>query len=182
MNHTLENFIQEVEGNKLRLIECNTQSNDYPSGLGCYGAIGFDTYEEAVSFAKDNGGEVGSFQTRQGHTFWRYEAAKFKAFSYEDYLNKCNGNVNYTTLSEETENFWNAVSNDKDDEDFEHLKIIVEDHQKTIDFFENLSDDEIGIYNGNNNTLESCKHEFMQFSEDVFTYSIGVYFNPKKHQ
>jgi hypothetical protein len=84
-------------------------------------------------------------------------------------------------LSEETECFWSSVSNCKEDEEFEQLKSIVEKHQKTIDFFENLGDDEVGIYNGNSDTLESCKHEFMQFSEDVYIYSIGVYFNPKNY-
>ncbi len=179
MKHTLESFIQETEDNNLRLIQINTQSNDYPTGLGSYGAIGFNAYKEAEDFCEKNGGEICSFKTRQGHTFWRKEGNVYSPFSYEDYLDKCNDNVNYTTLSEETESFWSAVSNAKDD--FEHLKVIVEKHQKTIDFFENLKDNEVGIYNGNSDTLESCKQEFMQFSEDVYTYSIGVYFNPKFH-
>jgi len=181
MKHTLESFIQQIEDSNLRLIQINTDANDYPKGLGSYGAIGFNTFKDAEDFCKKNGGEICQFKTRQGHTFWRKIGESFQAFDYTYYLDKCNDNVNYTTLSDEKERFFEQLKDVIEEKDFEQLEDRINKHKICLNFFDRLNGDEVAIYNGNNDTLESCKHEFMQFSEDVYTYSIGVYFNPQFH-
>lgn len=181
MKHTLENFIQETEDNNLRLIQINTDANDYPRGLGSYGAIGFDTFKDAEDFCAENGGEVCSFKTRGGHTFWRNEGAKYEPFTAQDYINDCNDYVNEVCIKSETEHFWIEVKEAQENEDFERLLIIVDKQKQAIDFFENLPEDETPYYNGNSDSYGSISTTMMQYSEDVYTYAIGVYFNPKNY-
>lgn len=181
MINTLDNFIQETLDNNFRLIQINTDANGYPKELGSYGAIEFNTFKDAEDFCAKNGGETCQFMTRQGHTFWRKIGESLQAFDYTYYLDKCNDNVNYTTLSEETERFFEQLKDVIEDKDFEELENRINKHKICLNFFDKLKDDEVAIYNGNSDSLESCKHEFMQFSEDVYTYSIGVYFNPQFH-
>jgi hypothetical protein len=181
---TLENFKIATDNNGLQLIQFNTNGNDYPSGLGSYGAINFDTFNDAEQFSRDNGGVVGIFQTRQGHTFWRFEGETDSEFNYFDYLERCGDYLNETTLVNEEENFWDALNYDlqSDCQDYEELKALIKKHDKTIELFENCKDNEVVVYDNNRNILYTLPKKMMQFTEDVFSYSIGVYFNPTLHE
>lgn len=179
---TLENFKTATDNNGLQLIQINTNGNDYPSGLGSYGAIKFDTFKDAEKFRQDNGGEVGIFKTRQGHTFWRFEGATDSEFNYDDYLEKCGDSVNETTLRNEIENFWDAVNYEVENQDYQDLKELIKKHDKTIELFENCKDNEVVVYDNNRDILYTLPTKMMQFNEDVFSYSIGVYFNPILHE
>lgn len=182
MKNLLFNFKEATDKEGLKLIQINTEGNDYPRGLGSYGAIGFDTYEDAEKFAEENGGEVYIFETRAGHTFWRAKGNKYEALTAQDYINDCNDNVNVVCIESETEHFWEAVKETQENEDFESLLKIIDKQKEAIDFFENLPEDETPIYDGNCDSYESVPNTMMHYSEDVYTYAVGVYFNPELHE
>jgi hypothetical protein len=179
---TLENFINEVDKNNLKLIQINSEENDYPNGIGSYGAINFENYHEAEIFCNRYGGEICSFRTRQGHTFWRNQGNAYKSFSYEDYLNKCNDNVYITTIKDQEERFWEQLKDIIENKDFNELLNIVNQRKENIEYMNSVEDNQIIYYDGNSDTLNNIRYTFMQFSEDVYTYAIGVYFNPNKHE
>lgn len=178
----LENFNQAIENLGLKWIQINDKGNDYPSGLGSYGAIGFDNYKQAEEFAEENGGEIVHFETKGGHTFWRNKGAAYKPYTSDDYINDCNDNVIETNTELELAHFELKIKEAVEEQLFEKIE---EAYKTLVDFkevLENKEEDEIVYYDGGSNTFDTCKMEMMTYNQDVYTYAIGVVFNPKIHE
>lgn len=177
---TLEKFENATQDNKsLTLIEINSDGNDYPRGLGSYGAIGFETIKEAEKFANENGGEVSRFKNRDGHQFWRLLGWAGKAFSIDAYLEDAGDNIYLTTLSDEYNRFAEDSKACAENEDFDGITRAYNRLEKAISGFDALEEDEELIWNGA--YFESKKKAMMQYSYDVYSYAIGVVFNPEIH-
>lgn len=178
----LENFKAEADMKGWTLIQINTDGNDYPRGLGAYGAIGFDTIKEAEQFAEDNGGEVYQFQTKKGHTFWRAKGWTNKPFTAQDYLNDCNDDVNEVCKKSEIESFFEFSKDAIENEDLEQVKNLIEKLKECIDFFDKLPETETPFYDGNSSSYGSISNTMMQYNEDVYINAIGVFFDPELHE
>jgi hypothetical protein len=178
----LENFNQAIENEGLKWIQINSDSNDYPKGLGSYGAIGFDDYKQAEKFAEENGGDIVLFQTKGGHTFWRNKGNKYEPLTSDDFLNDCNDDVYEVYTKGHLEAFEERIKKAVAEELFEEIE---EAYKNLVDFkevLENKQDDEIVYYDGNSNSFNTCKIEMMSYSQDVYTYAVGVCFNPQIHE
>jgi len=178
---TLEQFESATQDNKsLTLIEINSDGNDYPRGLGSYGAIGFETIEDAKEFARENGGEVSKFKTRDGHHFWRLIGWTNEAFTLDAWLEDAGDNTYTTTLPEEFERFAEDAKEFANNEDFDGVEKAFSRFKKAKDEFDILGDDEVLIWNGA--YFESKAKKMMQYSYDVYSYAVGVVFNPEIHE
>ncbi len=178
----LENFKIAADNQDLTIIQINTDGNDYPRGLGSYGAIGFVSIEQAKVFSEENGGDVAHFETRGGHTFWRNKGNAYKPYTASNYVDDCNDNVYETDLQTELDRFKEGIETGIDNEDFELIDKAYQLFKKFQEAYENKGESETIIYDGNSDRFEAIPNEMMSYSEDVYTYAIGVYFNPREHE
>lgn len=177
----LELFQTATQDNKsLTLIQINTDGNDYPRGLGSYGAIGFNTIEQAEEFARENGGEVSKFKTRAGHHFWRLIGWTNEAFSIDAWLEDAGDNTYMTILSDEFERFAEVAKDYANNEDFDGITKAYNRLENAKDAIDALEDDEVLVWNGS--YFESKNEKMMEYSYDVYSYAVGVVFNPEIHE
>lgn len=171
---TTEMEIKEAaEDQRLNVIEITHAINSYPQGLGDIGVIGFDTYEEAEEFKRENdGGEIGMFQTRDGWHFWHYKGYKFESFDLSDWLS-------------DNEN-WNLASDVVDEEAVQGM-IMQMDADDRPDYLDKIAvikkemaeapSGHVVVVNVNDDLYSETKPvKMMKYSFDTHTYAIGVYY------
>lgn len=179
---TLQQFQESATAQGLQLIQINTDGNDYPRGLGAWGVIGFDNFEDAEKFRDEEGGDVVEFETRGGHTFWRNKGNAYTPYTPQDYVNAQNDDVDLTDEENYTSSFWETLGNIIENKDLEKVEHIIGKFKDNLALIQGMEDDETAIYNGNTDEVETCKNEFMQFQYDTRTHAIGVYFNPELNE
>src|SRR3954464_10894903 len=84
MNQTEAREIAKERG--LKIKEITYGMNGYPSRLGDYAVIGFESFEAAEAFADEVGGTVNHFETKNGWRFWLNRGQAYKPYSSDDYL------------------------------------------------------------------------------------------------
>lgn len=177
---TLENFNQAIENEGLTSIQINTDGNDYPKGLGSYGAIGFETFKEAEAFAEENGGEIVVFETKGGHTFWRNKGGLNAEFSCLDIMDT-DGNMEHVDFTSLKESFQERLK-EIEANNVDGVIDLLTNYQTDLEFLQNIDEGNIAVKKYGFKGLDEIPIKTMQFSYDVYTYAIGVYFNPVLHE
>lgn len=151
----------------LKIIEINHADNDYPKGLGEFGIIDFENFEDAEKFANENGCEVHRFQTRDGWHFWHDKGSAFEPYEAENFIEKLGDN--YYEASEEQEADLIRDTNLEGQELIEFLK----ERIKILEELEKANKNQVVIC-GYGRYYDTVDSTMMAFSEDVYTYAIGV--------
>ena len=169
-NEILEMAIE----NGLSKIEITTGINGYPEGLGNYGVIGFDSYDDAAKFSDENGGEVVIFESKDGWHFWKNKGFAYRPFTSDDLLNDMGDNYSYADESNEfyAEQLSELASNF--DGDFSNLENRIKEIKEIISAKENCSDDERVIVSYGN-YYDTVKNNFMDYTYDTHKYAVGVF-------
>lgn len=171
---TKEEILEKAELLGLQVIETCDNARGYPSGIN-KAIIGFNDFKDAQNFAIENteSKEVHLFKIRDGHHFYQNLGWKIRPLSAGDYVNDLG--MNYRFFSDFDQEFEAAIDN------LQYFKAGFDDYLTLIKRFETykeiidqLDDDSTLILNTNDNTLEEVKNELMGYSEDVYTYIIGV--------
>lgn len=170
----MKNFKSESEilalarDHNLDVIEITHASNDYPTGLGDYGIIGFDRFEDAEKFADEHGLEVHHFQTRDGWHFWHNMGNAYEPYTQDDLLAALG--VDYYETGEEQEYDCIRESDLTGQELIAFLKSeieILEELQK--------ASAEQSVICTRGSYYDTVENTMMQYHEDVHTYAIGVF-------
>ena len=160
----------------LQVIEITYGMNGYPSRIGDVGIIGFDNFEQAEKFAKDNGGEPHYFQTKNGWHFWEAKGWANKPYSIDDYLNDLgDGYMIAESVAERAERMKEAL-NDLIDEwegGFNRINEYISEQEELQAKIEAADEDEsvityLGAYHS------TCKDVLMNYHEDCTSVAIGV--------
>ena len=161
---TLEN----AEKKHLEFVEtCDNQAG-YPRGIK-QAFIGFENFANAEDFAEENNCDVVLLKIRAGHQFY-YDMGKcYKPLTYNDYLNDLGENYREFDFNNE---FAAALENMPSDSSFEDYIELIEKFSKFKFECDMLDEESVLIYNGY--TLQEFPKETMRYSEDVYTYVIGV--------
>ncbi len=167
-------ILENAELAGLEKIEITYGSNGYPKGLGDYGVIGFNTFEDAEKFAEENDCKVHLFQIRDGHSLWENRGAIYRALTSEDYLKDLGENYFYADNNNDS---YREILEDlaqKFDGDFSYLKAYIATVEEIQNEVEKCCDDEIVII-ANGLYFETVKKEIMSYHEDVTRYVLGVF-------
>lgn len=175
-------FEQAIDLQGLTRIEINTNGNDYPQGLGAIGAIGFNQFSEAEAFAEQHGGEVVVFKTRDGHHFWRNEGRTYSPFTAYDYIDRADDNTNLITEEDLTNKFWEDLREATTNEDLDDVEYIFENYKEHLADIQAAGKDKVCYFDGNTDEIGTLDKVFMEYSYDVYSYAIGVYFHPDLHE
>jgi len=175
---TKDEIINNADVLSLQIKEVTHARNDYPQNLGDIFIIGFETFEEAQNFCDENGGEIGIGDIKNGGHFYHYRGRTYEPFTVSDYLIKLGDNYNETNKQSEIDYLKSLLV--EASENFEgNIDTVIEMLQNKQEVFNELADAEAdetvivgyGVYS------ETVKNSFMQFSEDVTSYAIGVFFD-----
>jgi len=173
-----EQILEIAKNNDLKVVEITYGSNGYPSGLGDNAIIEFEDYNQALNFAETHGLETHLFKIRDGWHFWTDMGSKHKALTYQDKLDDLGDNYN---LFEPDYNVMHDQLTEMSLTEIDDLIVIrekINSWMEQIEEFEALDEDEILIV-GYGTHYDTCEKEMMQYSEDVWTYAVGV-FVPKE--
>ena len=154
-----------------REIEVCDNARGYPSGL-TKAIVGFENFNQAQEFAKENDLDVCLFKIRDGHHFHHSLGTTFEPLTYIDYLNDLGDN--YRIFDFDTE-FKAAMENldcsDANIDDYKNVIMQFEEYREIASYIDN---DSILIYNSESKTIEEVKKVLMGYNEDVYNYIIGV--------
>lgn len=171
---TTKNEILELarEAN-LTTVEITYGMNGYPQRLGDWGIIGFDNMEAAEKFAKDNGGEVSHFESRDGWHFWNQKGNAWKPYTSDNMLSDMGDNYSFADSSNE---FYAEQLKDiaaDFDGDFTDLEVAIKRIKEIIEAVESADDDEdVIVHEGR--YYDTVKKEMMRYNHDTHRYAIGV--------
>ena len=168
-----EKIEQFIEENNLKRIEITTGNNGYPQNLR-KAIIGFDNYkqlEEFTSLKEDKEwNECQIFRKRDGWQLYENRGYTFESFTINDYINKVNDcyEVNITT---EIEYLTDGIKDNIDD--LEIIKDYNNRLESLLTIYEELEDNQTIIWD--REEYDIWDDEFMSFSEDVWSYNLGIY-------
>lgn len=156
----------------MQTIEITTGMNGYPSHLH-KGIIGFDTFDQAEEYAKQNNGVVVALRKRDGWQFWESEGRVFEPLRVDS---DTYGDDYSTETSQEN---WKDTCHDllsamiNDDASLEDISNAVKDMIAVSEKIDLLGEDEavllcLGKY------CDTIKTRTMSYSEDVWHHEIGV--------
>lgn len=157
----------------LEYIETTTGMNGYPQHIR--GAIiGFDTFEEAETVAKEYGLRITTFfkcdgwqlYQRERNTTW--EALKITSYDYGDDYKHFTNEISQEDFIEE-ELLPNLAATT-----FGDIQIITNRYEKLFDKIVEAEDDELVIADTFGEYVETIKKELMSWSHDSKTWVIGV--------
>lgn len=151
-------------------IETTNGMNGYPSNL-MNAVIGFDTFEEAESYAAENNMEVQMFYRRDGWQLWERKGAAYEAIKVkvEDFGDDC-----HALTEQDQEDFYeewvkpaldNCVSIDD-------VKQVIQDLEEVENKLLLIDETQVVIIRGNK--YEETLDKFvMEYTYDVHNYAIG---------
>lgn len=156
----------------MQTIEITTGMNGYPSRLH-KGIIGFDTFEQADEYAKQNDGVVVEFRKRDGWQFWEsqgrvYEPLRIDSDTYGDDYSIETSQENWEDTCRD---LLSAMINDG--ASLEDISNVVRDMVTVNEKFDLLDENEaVLFYQGK--YWDTIKTRAMSYSEDVWHHEIGV--------
>lgn len=173
----MEQIKLNAEELDLQIKEITHGMNGYPKDLGDIFITGFNNFENAIQFAKDNDAEVGLGKIRDGHHFYSYVGWRDKPLTAFDYLLDLGDNYSIVNIEDEKENFKETLIDlvENFEDDFDYLRDWIDDKEEIIEALNSAVDDEVVIVNGFI-YFETVALTLMSYHEAVTTYSIGVYF------
>ena len=156
----------------METIEITTGINGYPSHLH-KAYIGFETFDQAEEFAKQNNGVVVALRKRDGWQFWESEGRVFEPFhvdgdTYGD---------DYST--ETTQEHWEDTCRELlsamicDGASLEDISNAVRNMVAVSEKI-NLLDDNEALLLCHGEYCDTIKTRTMSYSEDVWSHQIGV--------
>jgi hypothetical protein len=159
----IDNILEAADYEGLKVCETTEGMNGYPKNIKkCI--IGFDTFKDVEDFVEKYGGTISGFKKRDGHHFYKNEGSVFRPYSVEDFIQLYgdNGRIIYDVDEEII-----AVKESGNDEQF------IEDEIWSLETLkEELTDDTVIVQLDGRN--EIMNKECISFSEDVYSYVIGV--------
>ena len=166
----LENIAYEKG---LEYIETTTGMNGYPQHIR--GAIiGFGTFEEAVTVAKEYGLRITTFFKRDGWQLYQrdrnttWEALKITSYDYGD------GYRHFTNEIEEEDFIKEELLPNIVATTFGDIQIMIYRYGYLFDKIVEAEDDELVIADDSGEYVETIKKELMSWSHDSKTWVIGV--------
>lgn len=158
-----------------KLIELNSNLNGYPDsrvqdGTADHVMLGFGSFDEAVEFAREYGSEVIEVSIRAGSSFAYNEGTAYRAFSYQDYLNKLGENYMIYNENEFLDLVKEQVNDINKIEQLNDIMIWIDEILKETN---KLNDDEVLILR-QGYPYETVPSTMMSFTEDGTKYAIGV--------
>lgn len=170
---SIEEVLDFADSIGLQVVETCDNTAGYPSGIQ-KAVIGFDNLISAKSFVEVSGKncEVCLFKIRAGHHFFQNLGTMYRELTYSDYLNDLGDDYRLFDFDQELEAAKeNLEYADGTVEDFALIMDIFDCYKREVD---TLPDGYVLIYNSDNKELEQCPKTMMSYSEDVYTYTIGV--------
>ncbi len=142
--------------------------------------IGFKNYEEAEKFAEDNDGIVARLRTRSGSGYYEQLGDKNELFDYFEYAedlgleHECYENNEQERLLDSIKNYLeDDLTNLDEMEGIENFVELAKKSQKITEEFATLTNGQVMILNGLE-IFEVVPEKMMSYSEDVWTYHVGV--------
>lgn len=164
-----------LSGN-LSIIETTEGINGYPKNTA-YGVVGFKSFEDAESFAKEHGLQVVSFVRRDGHHFWQNEGWRTEPYNQlEEYLQDENYHCfygNIEELAEEIAELYKGVISDITD--FREMESIFNTFKDLYNEVESLDNDCFIATDASYKNYELFDKKTMVMYCDVYRYQIGVF-------
>lgn len=165
-------FIELAVENNLEIIDTTSECNGYPRNIQ-KAIIGFETFEEAESLAKENNLDIEVFEKRDGWNFWyRTGERAFEPFgrSAEDY----GDDYKIFTASDQEDFYENEVQSFIGEfENFDSVEDFIKKGHEVYDAICDLEEGEAVV------THEGCLYEVIQlhtmaYSYDTHHYAIGL--------
>lgn len=131
-------FINLATENSLQLIDTTSERNGYPRNLR-KAIIGFDTFEQAQTLAKENGLYVEVFTKRDGWQLWArtgnkaYNAFERSADEFGDDYMMWTRNDAQAFYEQEIQAFVDEVETFEDSDDYESRMDVFEDIKQLAD-------------------------------------------------
>jgi len=163
---TIEINGREIELGNLQLVTTTEGVNGYPLNLN-KAVIGFEDFNACENWRDKNcpDFEIEAFKIRDGRHFYEIIGRAFDSFSYFDYLSE---------LGEDWELY-----------DEVYIKELMNENEQfcsqVLDEARTVKDGEVLLVNISACCTEVVKERLMEYSEDVWTYAIGI-FIPKELQ
>lgn len=154
-------------------IETTSASNGYPSHLK-WATIGFETFEEAEEYAKENGGSIMSFHKRDGWNLWVRENAVYEPYTVsEDDYGDNHELLEYGSIDED--NFCDLYIKQAIEgvDDVKTIAEIVSNAKDIWNAYKDLSEGE-AVHIQEGCYAEVIKIKTMSWSYDTHNYTIGV--------
>lgn len=169
--NTLEQILDIADEQGLSIIETTSEGNGYPKELR-KAIIGFDSFEDAKTFAKKYNLSVMMFFQRNGWQLWHrrdiaYEPIKVSASDYGD-------DYRELTVADMDSYFEDEVKTCLDNfEDFDSIEIFLDEQKEIYNELKYLNESEkIITYQGR--YYETVSIESMDWSYDSKRWIIGV--------
>lgn len=155
-------------------IETTSNRNGYPTNLK-EAVIGFETYEEAQEYARENGMEICSFFKKQGWDLWVREgyianAFQLNASMFSDDYSHYDWNDGERYMEEAKQQV--ADFKEYDGWEDERCQEYLEECEQCRDEIDNLQEGEFACV-ANNQVCEVYKLHCMEYSHDGTTHVIG---------
>lgn len=164
-----QDFINDAESLGLEVKTTTEGQNGYPSNLKKF-ITGFDNFTQAQEFASNRGLEVCQFRKRDGHEFWQNRGCQFEPLDIHDKVSDLGDDYEILDYDTELEALKERIN---DSESFEQIQEFTSKFETIQNEFEILEENESIILNCGE-YYETCKNKMLSYSEDVYTYCIGV--------
>lgn len=177
-NWKQEQILESAYDQGFKKIEITHAINSYPTNLGDYGVIGFETIDDAAEFAEKHGCELGLFSTKAGWHFWHHKGIRFAnegPFTAQDYVNDLGDNCMIANKADVIESFKGIAEqliNDFDG-DFDALQTLIDKNQFILNDLDGLSPNETFIITDGD--TEIIPSQMMKYTADTKTWAIGVW-------
>lgn len=143
--------------------------NGYPQNLKEF-VYGFETFKEAEQYATEHKKNVCLFKIRDGHNFYKNLGETIEPLTIYDYLSDLGDD--YSSFDFEYEK--TALSEKLEEiDDVDEVRTLIQNFSELLEKQEDLNDGEMIILHLNQ-YYETCNEVLMSYSEDVYSYVIGV--------
>ncbi len=154
---TIEIKGKEIQLDDLQVVETTEGANGYPLFLK-KAVIGFENFNACENWRDKNcpDCEIEAFKIRDGWHFYEGIGRTYDSFTYYDYL---------SGLGDD----WNLC-------DEVYMKELMNEqfYSQVLDELRTVKDGEVLLVNISSCCTEVVKERFMKYSEDVWTYAIGI--------
>ena len=167
-------------GLDLEVITTTTGRNGYPENL-ITAVIGFDNFDEAEKFAKENKLELIRVQRKFGHDLWNRMGTAYKELErdgseFGDDYTVYHPKEYYSDLIDGFDEKMFYKDNVKElvelMDDFAEARKFLDDFEAVSNALSNADDDELVVCEGTCRNMEIIKRHCMQYSYDSTDYAI----------
>lgn len=166
-------------GLDLEVITTTTGLNGYPENLK-KAVIGFENYEQAYKFAKENKLELIRVERKFGSDLWNRLGTAFSALErgseFGDDYTVYDPTYYYEEQEFSEDKFYEKTVRDiiGEMETFDQARDLLDGFEQVSKALSECEDDELVVCSGSYNVVETIKAHCMQYSYDSTSYAIAA--------